>query len=71
MLESEKAFLEREEDEKRVSETSFDIYNRERAKALNEYLEKSVIGLERIRWEDLLLSHFYDSKISDESQDSL
>ena len=69
MLESEKALLEREQDEKRESESSEDEYERVKREARDAYLEKSLKGLERINWDKLLLSPFYQNKLQDGSSD--
>ncbi len=69
MLESEKALMEREQDDKRESEFSDDEYERVKREARDAYLQKSLKGLERIQWDKLLLSPFYQNKLQNESQD--
>jgi hypothetical protein len=66
MLESEKASLEREQDEKRESAANEDDYERRKKLAEEEYLEKKQSGFEQINWDKVLLSPFYEKKIINE-----
>jgi hypothetical protein len=66
MLESEKAMLEREQDEKRESAANEDEYERRKRLAEEEYLEKKQSGFEQINWDKVLLSPFYEKKITNE-----
>jgi hypothetical protein len=66
MLESERALLEREQDEKRESSSNEDEYEKRKRLAEEEYLENKHSGFEQINWDKVLLSPFYEKKILNE-----
>ena len=68
MLESERALLEREQDNKRESETNKDEYNRTKSAAEKEYILKKQSDIEQINFDRIFLSPFYEGKIINEPQ---